>query len=198
MLSSITPLGERSRGSTWGVTVACFVLAAALAGAAVGWLAGLLGSALISGASGDVRLAILAAAIAAGIALDLGVGGARLPTVRRQVNEDWLGAYRGWLYGSGFGLQLGAGAATIVTTSAVYLTFLAAFLSASGGTGLVIGATFGLLRGGAILLAAPVRTPERLFELNSRVQALAGPAGRLAPAALVVALVWSVLAAVGG
>lgn len=198
MLSSITPLGERSRGSVWGVTVACFVVASAIAGTALGWLLGLLGSVLLEDVSGDVRLVILAGAIAIGLALDLGIGGARLPTVRRQVNENWLGAYRGWVYGAGFGLQLGAGAATIVTTSAVYISLLAALLAADPAAGAAIGGTFGLLRGTTILAAARVRSPDRLLTFNSRVQGLAPLAGRLAPGALALALAWTLAAAAGG
>ena len=37
--------------------------------------------------------------------------GRRLPSWRRQVNEDWLVGYRPWVVGGGFGLQLGAGVA---------------------------------------------------------------------------------------
>jgi hypothetical protein len=194
MLSSITPLGERSRGATWGVTVACFVVGSALAGTALGWLAGLLGSVTLDGVSGDLRLTILAGAIALGLTLDLT---GRLPTVRRQVNENWLTAYRGWVYGAGFGLQLGAGAATIVTTAAVYLTFLAAVLTADPVAGAVIGGTFGLLRGAAVLAAVRVRTPQRLISFSSRVQSLSSPAGRLANAALLTALLWTVIEAAG-
>jgi hypothetical protein len=194
MLSSITPLGERSRGATWGVTVACFVVGSALAGTALGWLAGLLGSVALDGASGDLRLAILAGTIALGLALDLT---GRLPTVRRQVNENWLTAYRGWVYGAGFGLQLGAGAATIVTTAAVYVTFLAALLTADPVAGAVIGGIFGLLRGAAVLAAARVRTPQRLISFSSRVQSLSSPAGRLANAALLAALLWTLVEVAG-
>src|SRR5213080_2807837 len=108
MLTSITPLGERGRGSRWAATIVALALGSALAGAAGGLAAG-----------------------AAGVALDLGIGGDPLPGPRRQVNEQWLGAYRGWVYGIGFGLQLGLGVATIVSASAVYATFAAAALSAA-------------------------------------------------------------------
>ena len=35
------------------------------------------------------------------------VGGFRLPSHTRQVNEAWLDEYRGWVYGGGFGWQIG-------------------------------------------------------------------------------------------
>ena len=46
------------------------------------------------------------------VALVFDLGGRALPSVQRQVNEDWLVEFRGWVYGFGFGAQLGAGVAT--------------------------------------------------------------------------------------
>src|SRR5207237_9656490 len=117
-----------------------------------------------------LAVAIVVAAVLAGIALDLGVGGMRLPTVHRQVNEDWLNRYRGGVYGFGFGFQLGLGVVTIVTTATVYLTFALAFLAGSAWAGLAIGAAFGLVRGASLLLAAGVQTPQQLSALHRRLQ----------------------------
>src|SRR5918911_3529418 len=139
MLASIPPLGERARGSRWGLTVAFYVAAATAAGAALGAAAGALGSLAWHGESLRLRAAILAGALALGLMLDVA---GRLPTPRRQVNEDWLREYRGWVYGAGFGGQLGLGVTTIVTTSLVYVTLLAAFLSASAAAGAAIVALF--------------------------------------------------------
>lgn len=197
MLSSITPLGERGRGSVWGVTVACFALASTIAGAALGLVLGAVGDLALGGISGETRIAILAIAIAAGLALDLGLGGLRLPTIRRQVNENWLTAYRGWVYGAGFGFQLGLGAVTIVTTSAVYLTLLAALLTADPAAGALIGGAFGAIRGLAVLPAWRVRSPQALFGFNERVESLAAAVRRLTPIGLAAILVWAALAAVG-
>jgi len=77
MLSSITPLGERGRGSIWAVTVAAFALGATAAGAVAGAVAGLLGSlAVPAGVGAHGRLAALAAALAlagsAGVLLVVG------------------------------------------------------------------------------------------------------------------------------
>src|SRR2546423_13802633 len=73
MLASITPLGERARGSRWGLTVGFYVAGSTLAGAAAGAAAGELGR-LIWGRAGaiDARAWALAAALAAGLALDPG------------------------------------------------------------------------------------------------------------------------------
>src|SRR6266540_6639352 len=91
MLGSITPLGERGRRSTWGVTMTAFLTGSAAGGAAVGGLLGLVGAALppLCG-SGAPRLWVLAGLIALGLAMDVRAAGMALPTVHRQVNEDWL------------------------------------------------------------------------------------------------------------
>ena len=92
MLSSITPLGERGRGSRWGVTVTFLIVGALLAGAGSGVIAGALGGLIWSGGDEEPRLAVLAAALLVGLAVEAGLAGLRLPTIRRQVNENWLGA----------------------------------------------------------------------------------------------------------
>ena len=172
MLASIHPLGERARGRRWGITVSSFIAGAGAGGATAGGALGLAGATLRHHAGlplGPV-VAIVVAAVVAGIPLDLGVGGMRLPTVHRQVNEDWLNRYRGGVYGFGFGFQLGLGVATIVTTATVYLTFVLAFLAGSAWAGLAIGAAFGLVRGASLLLAAGVETPQQLSALHRRFQ----------------------------
>src|SRR6266851_4285374 len=130
MLGSITPLGERGRHSRWTVTVVFYLAGSAAAGLAMGGLLGAAGR-IGLGTAGVQRLWALAGAAAVGLAVDGGLFGMRLPSPRRQVNEAWLRRYRGWVYGLGFGLQLGLGVVTIVTSSAVYLTLAAAFLSGS-------------------------------------------------------------------
>jgi hypothetical protein len=188
MLASITPLGERARGSRWGLTVAFYVAGATGAGAAAGAAAGLAGSLVWSGDGAlDARAAVLGGALAIGAALDLG---GRLPTFRRQVNEDWLREYRGWVYGAGFGGQLGLGVTTIVTTSLVYATLLAAFLSAGAVRGAAIGAAFGFARGATLLAGARVRRPADLVRLHRRIDRWRVPvrAGTLATQALLAVL----------
>src|SRR5881396_3172532 len=104
MLGSITPLGERGRGSRWWLTVTAYLVGSTLGGLAFGGGLGLIGYSFASRTSVATRLAVLA-----GLLLDLGAFGLRLPTVRRQVDEGWRAGYRGWVWGFGFGLQLGAG-----------------------------------------------------------------------------------------
>ena len=122
MLGSITPLGERGRGSRWWVTVSAYLAGSLVGGAVAGGLLAALGLALgASGWSTSVRLAAIAIALVFGLVLDLGVGGLRLPTIRRQVDEGWRGSYRGWVWGLTFGFQLALGVVTVVTTSTVYM-----------------------------------------------------------------------------
>jgi hypothetical protein len=171
MLASIHPLGERARGRRWGITVTGFIVGAGLAGAGAGMVLGLAG-AIVREHTGPQTALVATVIVAAlvGVAFDLRWAGLRLPTIRRQVNEDWLHRYRGGVYGFGFGFQLGLGVATIVTTAAVYLTFVFAFLAGSALGGVVVGATFGLVRGATILGAARVERPEELRTLHRRLQ----------------------------
>ena len=169
MLASITPLGERARGSRWGLTVGFFLAGSTLAGAAAWALAGALGHLVWPGGGAvHLRAGLLAAAIALGLLLDLR---GLLPTLRRQVNEEWLREYRGWVYGAGFGAQLGLGVTTIVTTSLVYATLLAAFVAAGVGTGTAVVGLFGAARGATLLLGARVRRPADLARLHRTIDA---------------------------
>src|SRR5262245_50414838 len=144
MLGSITPLGERGRGSRWGVTVSAYLIGSAIGGAALGAALGWVGSPLDR--SANVRLALLGVAIVIGIAFDLGLAGLRLRTTHRQVDETWRASYRGWVWGLTFGAQLALGVITVVTTSLVYVTWLGAFLAGSPAAGALVGLAFGLAR----------------------------------------------------
>jgi hypothetical protein len=177
MLASIHPLGERARRRRWGRTASAYILASSVGGAALGAGLGLAGAGAFSllGSSSTVAVATVSVAAVAAAALDLRVGGLRLPTVKRQVNEDWLSRYRGPVVGAGFGLQLGLGCITIVTTAMVYLTFVTAFWAASIWSGLLIGLTFGLVRGATILAVANVHRPEQLRRVHRRLAALERP-----------------------
>lgn len=184
MLTSISPLGERARNNRWWLTVLWLTLGAVLAGAAVGAVLGALGEALTGSASEGLRLGLLATVCAGASAWDL--SGRRFPG-RRQVNEDWLVAYRSWVYGAGFGLQLGAAVATVVNTALVPLFMLAALLTGDMAAGLTIGAAFGAVRGLSLALSSRVRTPEHLRRLHQRLDGYADRA-RLLSAATAAAL----------
>jgi len=117
-------------------------------------------------------LAIVSAAV------DAGVLGVSPPFFLRQVNEDWLGRYRSWVYGSGFGWQVGAGVATYIMTAAVFLTVAMGALTAGPIAALSLGILFGLVRGLAVLLTARLRSTAELFYLHRRFDALGEPVRR--------------------
>ena len=175
MLSSITPFGERGRHNRFGVTATAFVIGAISGGTALGVLAGLLGSWLPARSAGVDALLVVVIALT-GAVLDA----TRLPTIRRQVNEDWLGRYRGWVYGFGFGVQLGFGVLTIVTSAATYAAIAFALLSGSAAAGALIGFTFGFLRGLSLLLASHIQTPDALRRFHRRLEARAAAGARVA------------------
>jgi len=181
MLGSITPLGERGRGSRWGVTVSAYVIGSAAGGLVLGATLGWIGSAVRI--SPNVRLILLGIAIALGIAFDLRLGGLRLPTTHRQVDETWRASYRGWVWGLTFGAQLALGVVTVLTTSLVYVTWLGAALAGSLAAGALIGLAFGLVRALPILTVAHVRTSGQLLGVDRTLQRFAAPARRLTLAA---------------
>src|SRR6476659_6395993 len=178
MLSSITPLGERGRSNRWVVTVVAYIAASSFGGALLGGVLGAAGTLLPR--APDAALAALALVALAGLVIELSGTQFPLPTNHRQVNERWLDEYRGWVYGLGYGFQLGVGVVTIVTSAATYLTFVAAFLCHSVVGGVAIGLTFGLVRTLPVLLTAPVHSPAALRGLLRRNARWAGRARQLA------------------
>jgi hypothetical protein len=197
MLSSISPLGERARASRWWLTTTAYLAGSLLGGAAVGVLAALVGALVPATARSSPWLLLpLAALLLVTLALDLGITGRALPVWRRQVDVAWLTRYRGWVYGLGFGAQLGFGLVTIVTSATTYAMVAFAALSGNVLAGLVIGAAFGLVRSAPSLLMARVRSAADLHRVFGRLARLAAPADWVARAALVVAASGLVVAAV--
>ncbi len=157
MLASIHPLGERARGQRFWVTVTAYTTGSAAAATGVGALLGGVGRLGFGTGALAVRAGLLAAAAVGAVVLD--ATGRRLPSWHRQVNEDWLADYRGWVYGLGFGAQLGVGVITIVTTASVYLTWVGALLAAGPVAGGIIGGVFGLARALPVVASATLRSP---------------------------------------
>jgi len=197
MLASIHPLGERARRSRWGLTVTAYLLGSVAGGAGAGAALGAVGSVLVAllPGAGAVRAWSVALACVLAAAVEVRAGGLRLPTVRRQVDEDWLTRYRGWVYGAGFGFQLGLGAVTIVTTAGVYLAWALALLSGSVGRGAAVGVAFGAARAAPILAMGRVQRPDQLRRLHRGLQRWAGVAARISAATM--AVVAAVAVAVG-
>src|SRR6185312_4814217 len=131
MLSQLTPVGEASRGDRYRTTAAWFVTGALVGGATLGGVMAVLAAAVAAiGASATALLGTAAGLSVLAAAVNAGVLGFAPPFCKRQVNEYWLGRYRAWVYGSGFGWQIGTGVTTYIMTAAV---FLAAALGALTG-----------------------------------------------------------------
>ncbi len=165
MLASITPLGERGRNATWGTTVTAFVIGATAAGAGLGAALAKVGATLLPASVGaQDRLLAVAAAVAVALALD--ANPRTVPGPRRQVNERWLDEYRGWVYGLGYGGQLGVGVTTMVSSAATYVALFAALLVAQPSAGALIVGCFGAIRGLTLLAGARIRTPLQLLSMH--------------------------------
>jgi sulfite exporter TauE/SafE len=191
MLSSIHPLGERARHNRWALTVIAFTIGAVVSGSLVGLSLGAIGSIVLSPLRSSGLLVITAgAALIAGF---LDISGVKPPGPSRQVNETWIGAFRGWVYGGGFGLELGLGFLTYVVTWGVYAAYLAALGTASPTLGAVVGGVFGLGRSLSLWLAGYVDRPSRLTGFNRRL-ATAGPIVRRATAVAFAVLGFGLIA----
>jgi len=194
MLSSIHPLGERSRSNRYWLTVSAYLVGSLVGGVATGAVAAALGMLVGLGDVGDaVRALLLAAVAVAALAADLRPR--PLSHVRRQVDEHWLGTYRGWVYGLGYGLQLGCGLVTIVSSATVYLWVAAALLSGSVLAGVLFGATFGTVRGLILLTGAGLHSPDGLRTFHRRLDRLR-PAARRAAQVVSASVVVMALAVV--
>ena len=180
MLSQITPVGEASRGYRYRATARWYVLGAIAGGATFGGAIALL-AIVVRAFDASTTTLLVATAVAAivGATVDSGVLGFGPPFFLRQVNELWLGKYRAWLYGTGFGWQIGAGVVTYIMTAAVFVTIALGALTASPVAALCVGVAFGLVRGLAVYLTARARSTADLFALHRRFDALGEPVRRV-------------------
>lgn len=176
MLTSITPLGERGRGNRYAVTLTAYVLGCLLGGATAGLALGALGSLLPT----LPVLALGATACLAGALAD--ARGTRIG--RRQVDENWLTRYRGWVYGLGFGYQLGLGVVTIVTSAATLVVLALALLTQSALGGLLVGLVFGGVRAVPALLLGRAASHGELRRLAAGLERRAPLVARTTVAAL--------------
>jgi hypothetical protein len=179
MLSTITPIGERGRNHRYYSSAAWFVAGAVLGGATLGAGAALLAAGVAAlDPSGEALVGAAAVLAAVTLASDLQLGGFRLPSHTRLVHETWLDRYRSWVYGGGFGWQIGVGLATYVTTAAVYLMIVLAALTSSPLAAFSIMTGFGVVRGLAVLLGRRLTTPQRMKDLHRRLEELLPTAQR--------------------
>jgi hypothetical protein len=189
MLSSITPLAEQGRGHRYRTTACWFVAGSVVGGASLGLVTALVAAGIgAAGLSSTTlgTLALIACLVAA--ASDASTIGFRLPVHHRQVNERWLDQFRPWVYGAGFGWQIGAGLATYLKTSAVYLMIALTVLTGDPWLAVGVGALFGLVRGLAVFLGRRITNPTALADFHRRF-------AELDPTARQVVVVWELAAA---
>ncbi len=174
MLSSIHPFGERSRNNTFGRTATAHVVGGALGGTALGVIVGSFGWFLFGLVNVSIETRTVLLLLAAVVALIIEATGSErvLPSRSRQVNENWIQTYRGWVYGGGFGAELGFGISTIITTPLVHLLVVSMVLVDSVGAGAVLGGVFGVVRGATVLTARRVDSPDALRHFHRRLDAL--------------------------
>ncbi len=171
MLSSIHPLGEAGRNQRWWLTVAAHIAGSMVGAALVAAVLGGLGwAAATVGLGWQARLGIIAVVAAPAVLVDARGWPSWLWRPRRQVNEDWLTRYRGWVYGGGFGLQLGMGITTIVTAATLYVVGAVTFAVASPLQAMLIGMVFGLVRGASVLAGRAITAPDALIGFHRRLQ----------------------------
>lgn len=174
MLSSIHPFGERSRNNSFWSTAIAHVLGSTIGGAAFGLVFGTIGVAIgaVVDLSIDTRTALIVAASLFALVVEATGRERRLPSRTRQVNENWIQTYRGWVYGGGFGAELGFGISTIITTPLVHLLALTMVLVMSLPAALVLGSVFGAVRGATVLAAHRVDSPEALRRFHMQLDGL--------------------------
>ncbi len=202
MLASITPLAERGRGHRYRTTAAWFVAGSVAGGLTLGLAMAGLAAAVMAISPGATTLLALACAGAALAAVsDSHLAGVRLPIHQRQVNERWLDQFRPWVYGAGFGWQIGVGLATYIKTAAVYLMVVLVALSGDPGAAIAVGVLFGLVRGLAVLLGRRITSLDVLARFHRAMDALDGPSAAVVVAVEVVAAImcgWLLSPLVGG
>jgi hypothetical protein len=185
MLSSNHPLGERVKGNRYPVTATAYVVGSTVGGAALGCTGALVGLAVHQLVGSAAALVVAAVVCLGGAAADR--AGLRLPCWRRQVVERWLTSYRGTVFGAGFGLQLGFGLVTIVSSASTYVVVACAVLVGGPISAVVIGTTFGAARGSVLLSARDVVEPEGLRRFHRRLQERAGTFDLATSATMVLA-----------
>ncbi len=194
MMATINPLGERGRGNVFWRTAAAFLVGCVLGGWALGVLGaatGMLAGLALEGSAAAFLLMAATVVLVAGLAE---LAAWPVPTVHRQVDETWVGRYRGWVYGAGFGVQLGSGLTTTVTTAAVYATAgLALVLGVAGEVGWaqLTGMAFGLARAAPVLTGWKLSDPQSVRQRAARAADVAGTVRVATGSCLTVLALWA-------
>lgn len=169
MLSSLNPMGERARGQRWAVTVVSFTVGSLAGGALVGLVLGTVG--LLVPVETTAVVAVLVAGSVAAIIADL--VGPTPPSLRRQVDRTWMTSFRGWVYGLGYGAQLGSGVTTYISSWTTWLMLVAMLLAPDPRVALLLGTAHGLVRGLSVWTTARVHDPGTLRAHHQRLHRIA-------------------------
>ncbi len=190
MLATITPLAETGRGHRYRSTALWFVAGAVVGGLTLGLVLSVLAIGIGAVAPAlAVRAALACAAAAICAASDTPAARFALPVHHRQVNERWLDQFRPWVYGAGFGWQIGTGFVTYIKTAGVFLMAFLAVLSGSWWIALAVGMLFGVVRGLAVFLGRSITSTATLAAFHRRFT-------RLGPVVLAVTVCVETAAAV--
>ena len=156
MLSQITPMAEAGRGQKFARTASWFIAGAVLGGLTLGCaIAGRRTRVAAPPDSVTPPRSRSSCCAFVGATVDTNVLGFGPPFLRRQVNEDWLSKYRSWVYGGGFGWQIGVGVTTYVMTAAVPLMIVVGALEREAVGGARDRRGLRTPRGLAVLMGAP-------------------------------------------
>jgi cytochrome c biogenesis protein CcdA len=176
MLSTITPMTEVAKGHRFRVTAWWYVVGATLGGLSLGLL--LAGPAALFGRltlPEETRLLVVALGALVGVMSDGRLFGFQLPGHDRQVNERWLDRYRSWIYGVGFGWQIGFGLSTYIMTAGVYLLVVSAVASGSVFGAVLLCTLFGVIRGLAVFSAADITSQDSMADFHRRFESWRQP-----------------------
>ncbi len=193
MLTSITPLGERGRGNRWRTTSVWLIFGHVVGGAALGLVLAGAGALVVSlglDPAPVASTAIASAVVLGCAAFDL--SGRRI-SGRRQVDERWLSRYRGWVYGLGFGVQLGFGFVTVVNT-ALFVAVCVAGVLLPATEALLLGVVYGVTRGLVATVNGRIRDTASLRRMHRCLDGLERPVRWGAAVALAVLAVGSIVA----
>lgn len=179
-------LERRSRlrfANSFAAWSAFYVLGHVAGGAAVGGILGAMGGLLPGGVhwGATAGLPVLCALWAL---QEFGRLRLPMPQLHRQVQRNWMHRRHWNLVAVGYGVQLGCGAATRISSPTTYAVMCFALLSGSWWKGSLIMAVFGLLRSWApVAMGRRVSSPEAsvqyamLFSANeARIKAVSGSA----------------------
>lgn len=164
LVTTVHPLAERARGRSWAPTAVWFVIATIATATIGGSMLAALGSVLPIPTNVTVTATALVL-LTAGL-LDLVVGAP--PTTTRQLNENWLTTYRGWVIGLGYGSQLGSGFATVVPSWTGYAIAPVLLLAGEPVAGAILGTAFGLGRVLAVAPSTKIRDRSALVRIPDR------------------------------